>query len=516
MELYCNLKDKFIENIDRENKQQTIKNLLESDNSLFLMFLPDDMMEEFLFLDDDYIKIFIKLFEFVENQHYLNIFIGNVLNLLCDKFTNSSNVQKFNLNIILNNNIKYIKKENCMKYLEVYTKINIALIAEHHNYNEIYNEYLNETNIKDQLTLILKKFEKDKLITHICAFFDILNKNLFEHVIKYVSNFITEKYNLYGVLTSKHLTLENVISLAKKQSPTISKKFFENKIAANMILNFNNIFIDWLILENKLNFCDDNLTSLQALASDANNSNRILKMIENMSDEMFDKNIEKIKAIITNLLPNLDIMLLANFSQNLIERNEIFEIYKQHVPPLIKIYKMQNYSVDDLCDAISNTKLNEKNHKLTFQFINVTSLIEKYLDEPVLISCLKNVTIPFRKIIVNGVVEKYKNLTKQTLLKFNNIYPIIIKKIYSEYLTVKFSKLIVAKIDMKSISLSNEEILNMCLIKEDYECGICYLNQIEIICKTCGHGMCNSCESEIKKDNCSFCRETYNCVKIRS
>jgi hypothetical protein len=180
------------------------------------------------------------------------------------------------------------------------------------------------------------------------------------------------------------------------------------------------------------------------------------------------------------------------------------------------LVKKQSYNLADICEAISNTKLNERHHKHAFDHIILPLIIEKYLDENDLQLCLKNISVPLRKIIVGQIVSKYKRFTKQTLIKFNNIYPIIVKKIYSNFLSVRFSQLIVGKIDMKTLSLSNEEILDMCLIKEDYECGICYLNQINFVCKTCGHGVCTNCESGLKKDNCSFCRETYNCVTLRS
>jgi hypothetical protein len=253
------------------------------------------------------------------------------------------------------------------------------------------------------------------------------------------------------------------------------------------------------------------------LSEDLRNKNLILKLVVAMSNNMFgEEHIEKITQIVDNLLKQMDTKELVEFNQNILDKRKILEVYKQNVPPILYIFRLSNYSLQELCEAISNTKLNEKHHKHIFDYLDFPYIVERYLDEKDLQICLKNVTVAFRKIIVNQIVERYKKFTKQILLKFNNIYPIIVKKIYSNYLTVRFSKLIVSKIDMKTIILSDDEILDMCLLKEDYECGICYLNQITTICKTCGHGICTSCETGIQKDVCSFCRENYSCVTIRS
>lgn len=510
------LQNKFIENIDQENKQNFIIDLLNSDLSNFVIFLPDDMLHEFTLLPDSSLQKFIKICEPYVDQGKSNMFIGKVLNLLCDKFVQENDTIKFKLDTILNNNLKYMALDVCKKYLTIYD-INIAHIASSYGYIGIYNEYMNDDNASIQIKKIFAKFEKDQTMTHIISFFKVLNSEMFRHVIKHVTNLVTDRYNLHGVLTSQYLTLEDVQLITKKQSNKISKKVFESQVPRDIIKNLNNIFVDWLIDGDKIKFSEQNLGYLIEISSDASHKNLVIKLLKSMAVEMFDTtNIVYIKQIICNVIQHMDTKQLFEFDASLLGNLEILEIYKQHVPPLMYITKLNSSNATELCEAITNTKLNEKHHKHTFDYIFLPTIVERYLDEIELQTCLKNVTVPLRKIIVEQITNQYKKLTKQTLLKFNNIYPIIVKKIYAKFLSARLSQLIVAKIDMNTITLSNEEILDMCLIKEEYECGICYLNQITIACKTCGHGICKSCETGIKKDDCSFCRETYNYVTLRS
>lgn len=514
--MFETLQNKFIENIDQENKQEFIMNLLYSKHSLFITFLPDDMLQEFTLLPDESLQKFIKICEPLIDQEKINVFIGKVLNLLCDKFVQENDTTKFKLDTLLNTNIKYMTLDVCKKYLTIYD-VNIALIADHHEYTEIYNEHMNDDNSGIQIKKIFAKFEKDTTMKHIIDFFGVLNSEMFRHVIKHVTNFTTDRYNLHGVLTSQYLTLEDIQLITKKQSNKISKKLFESQVPRDIIKQLNNIFVDWLTDGDKIKFSEQNLKYLIEISCDNLHNDRVVKLIGIMESEMFNAtNIVHTKQIISNVLQHMDTKQLFSFDQTLLGNSEILEIYKQNVPPLMHLTKLPNYNVTDLCDAITNTKLNEKYHKHTFDHIYFPTIAERYLDEHVLQTCLKNVSVPLRKIIVEQITNRYKTLTKNTLLKFNNIYPIIVKKIYAKFLSARFSQLIVAKIDMSTITLSNEEILDMCLIKEEYECGICYLHQITTACKTCGHGICSTCELGIKKDNCSFCRETYSYVTLRS
>lgn len=515
--LFESLQNKFIENIDQENKQKIIIDLLNSQYSLFITLLPDCMLQEFVSLPEESLLQFIKLCAPLTDG-YSNIFIGKVLNLICDRIIDANDTNKFKMELILQINVKHMTLDVCKKYLQVYP-INIAYIAEHHDDGEmIYNEYMTDDNASEEIKKFFSKFEKDKQVDHLINFFEILNPSMFRHVIKHVTSIATDKYNLQGVLISEHLTLDDVQLITKVQKSKISKKLFETQVPPNIIKRLNNVFLNWLAEGDKIKFSEQNLIYLIDISTNAFFKDRVLKLLNIMEIEMFDTtNFVHTKQIINNVLQHLKLEELLTFRSDLLNKPEILEIYKQHVPPLVYIAKMpNNYSLQDLCEAILNTKLNEKNHKHTFDHIYFPTIAEQYINETDLQVCLKNVTVPLRKIIVEQIVDQYKKLTKQTLLKFNNIYPIIVKKIYSKFLSSRFSQLIVAKIDMSTITLSNEEILDMCLIKEDYECGICYLHQINVACKTCGHGICSICATGIKKTACAFCAEKYDYITLRS
>lgn len=498
----------------QENKQKFITDLIDDANITIMSLLPDDIINQFSNLSDEYLKKFIELFSGISESRQIGTFVGKILNLLCSKF--NSNPSIFQATQLINNNVKHISLELCKVYCKNY-QINLAYIAEHHSYSEIYNEFMTVDNASTYIKLAFSKFEADPTTHHVEKFIMGLTPDLFQCVIKHASSLTTDRYNLLAILTSPHLTRNDIVAM--KKQPKISKSIFTEHVPGSIIESLNETFIDWLVSDDtKLKLSIANLQNIENISKKKEQINKMYKLLQHFSIETFkNEQTECSKQIVENILRHVNLNQLWNFSVDLLKIEEVMEVYKRVAPPLIVLARSENViTVDEICQAISETKLNEKCHLHAFEYFYFPTLIEFHLTNPKLKDCLKNVTIPLRKVIVKQVVDNYKRLQKSTLLNFNEIYPVIIKKIYAKFLELRLPKLVVMKINMNEISLSNEEILDMCLVKEEFECGVCYHNQMNILCTICGHGICSSCEVTIKKNNCSWCREKYNYVSIKS
>lgn len=502
--------------LDEDDTIKFITNLIETENTLSLCLLPDNIIDEFKMLSDYSIKKFVALFEHSKNNGNIHIFIGKVLDVICDRIVTLCDVDGFdlNLNLILNNNCKYMKLETCLNYLHVYN-INIANIAQYHEYPEIYNEYLTGSNISEQIGIILTKLSGDKTMKHTYDFFRVLDKKWYKMIVNHViSQDEYDRYIVQGILMSPHLTLDCV----EHELCNYLIDFFDDYISKYVFTNLSPIFIDYMISKGKTKFSSYSLNELAKLTSEINNPDLLSKLLILIDiSSVVDVDIKHITTIVEYLLCNANYEQLSKFSEYLLQYPFIFEIYANIAPPLMVIAKKKNFTLDELVVVISKTDLDEQKYVDVFDQIDFVTMIEKYLDEVELRACLSSVTTQLRKIIVSQIVRQHKQLSRETLIKFNNIYPIIVKKIYLNFVSQRIPRLLGNKLSYNAIQLSTDEILDLCLIKDKHECIICFTNGVDYVCRECGHGICAKCENDARfvKTKCAYCRKIYNYVVLR-
>jgi hypothetical protein len=493
-----------------EDKTVLFTELIDNENISILSLLSDELIDDLVNSPEKLInKLVLLCCKINKCGKFIRIFIGKILNKLVD----NPKIPEWDADTeIYNNHIKYMNYDTCVKYFKAGKQLKIFKIAFHHNYS-ICDELLTDENVEEHVKSTFTDFENDKTMDNSIHFFRSLSKKTLKYFIDFSTINTINKYNLHGILCSKHITLVDLINLNKKNS---LEKLFHTQVISYTIQKINLLVINYIASLGKMKLTENNLLSLVTITSEKT-KDCIFTILNNLHDTMFSQHLEIIKQIATNIFPLMTAKDMFTVSQTILDNPELFEIYKANVPPFMVLSKLPTYTVEDLCEAFKNTKLNEKDHKKSFDYIFVPSLLETYLDTEELQTILKNTTkVPLKKLIISQIVNSCKRLTKQTLLQFDNIFPIVINQIYSNFLSQRLPKLVVDSIDMRSLKLSKDEILNMCLVKEDYECGLCYTNSMTKICKSCGHGFCTDCEKINKKEDCSYCRGVFDYIEIRS
>ena len=125
--------------------------------------------------------------------------------------------------------------------------------------------------------------------------------------------------------------------------------------------------------------------------------------------------------------------------------------------------------------------------------------------------------------IVTGDIKRFMNINDEILVSFFKYCPDMLEKIIYHLINYRLScdntkRIRLEKIDIIENVKMVKDILGNSFKNNKYECNVCFNNTISYIFG-CGHGLCESCLSEVNKqrqlnNKCPFCLKNSTPIKI--